>query len=294
MTRFFVCRDISTLILKKTDEIQNTLSNMDEKTLKPSFIYSYSIFESTLTEILRYYLIAFPEKLDNNLTIGKDELLSTSSTHDIILSSVNKNIRKYSCKTLLDYISFFKESLSIEIYIDENKVQKISKLRNSITHDDANSELLFLHINQHDLPLSYLDVQNYILYFCELLNDILNQINKVYNKYTYEFLLRNVWEYTFSSPLLNFDYIWEFNQDGVLQIRDLEEVKEKISDVSSSEHLFLSIFFQQYNNTLNEKLHSFHNIPALVSLDPDSKDKLINIITFFKFFPLFFDGTPIR
>ena len=294
MTRFFVCKDVSTLISKKTEEIQNTLSNMDEKTLKPSFIYSYSIFESTLTEILRYYLIAFPEKLDNNLTMEKNELLSTSSTHDIILSSVNKYIRKYSCKTLLEYISFFKESLSIEIYVDNNKVKKISKLRNSITHDGANSELLLSHIYQHDLPLSYFDVQNYILYFYDLLNDILNQINKVYNKYTYEFLLRNVWEYTFSTPLLNFDSIWEFNQNGILQIRDLDEVKERINDISSSEHLFLSIFFQQYNNTLNEKLHSFHNIPALVSLDSDSKDKLINIITFFKYYPLFFNGTPIR
>ena len=188
MTRFFVCRDVSTLISKKTEEIQNTLSNMDEKTLKPSFIYSYSIFESTLTEILRYYLIAFPEKLDNNLTMEKNELLSTSSTHDIILSSVNKYIRKYSCKTLLEYISFFKESLSIEIYVDNNKIKKVSKLRNSITHDDANSELLLSHIYQHDLLLSYFDVQNYILYFYDLLNDILDQINKVYNKYTYEFL----------------------------------------------------------------------------------------------------------
>ena len=234
MTRFFVCRDVSTLISKKTEEIQNTLSNMDEKTLKPSFIYSYSIFESTLTEILRYYLIAFPEKLDNNLTMEKNELLSTSSTHDIILSSVNKYIRKYSCKTLLEYISFFKESLSIEIYVDNNKIKKVSKLRNSITHDDANSELLLSHIYQHDLLLSYFDVQNYILYFYDLLNDILDQINKVYNKYTYEFL-RNVWEYTFSTPLLNFDSIWEFNQNGVLQIRDLDEVEEKISDISSSE-----------------------------------------------------------
>lgn len=294
MTRFFVCRDVSTLISKKTEEIQSTLSNMNEKTLKPSFIYSYSIFESTLTEILRYYLIAFPEKLDNNLTMEKDELLSTSSTHDIILSSVNKYIRKYSCKTLLEYISFFKESLSIEIYVDNNKVKKVSKLRNSITHDDANSELLLSHIYQHDLPLSYFDVQNYILYFYDLLNDILDQINKVYNKYTYEFLLRNVWEYTFSTPHLSFDSIWEFNPNGVLQIRDLDEVEKRISDISSSEHLFLSIFFQQYSNTLNEKLHSFHNIPALVSLDSDSKDKLINIITFFKYYPLFFNGTPIR
>ena len=186
MIRFFVCKDVSTLILNKTDEIQSTLSNMSEKTLKPSFIYSYAIFESTLTEILRYYLLAFPEKLDNNITLEKTELLSTSSTHDIILSSVNKIIRKYSCKTLLEYISFFKHSLSLELYVDENKIKKISQLRNSIIHDDAKSELLLLHIDQHILSPYYADVQNYILYFCNLLNDIFYQINNVYKKYTYE------------------------------------------------------------------------------------------------------------
>lgn len=294
MIRFFVCKDVSTLILNKTDEIQSTLSNMSEKTLKPSFIYSYAIFESTLTEILRYYLLAFPEKLDNNITLEKTELLSTSSTHDIILSSVNKMIRKYSCKTLLEYISFFKHSLSLELYVDENKIKKISQLRNSIIHDDAKSELLLLHIDQHILSPYYADVQNYILYFCNLLNDIFYQINNVYKKYTYEFLLRNVWDYTFSTPLLNFDTIWKFSQNGVLQINDNETIMKTISGISSSEHLFLSIFLQQYNNTLNEELHSFHNIPALVSLDSNSKDKLINIITFFKYYPLFFNGTPIR
>lgn len=294
MIRFFVCKDVSTLILNKINEIQNTLLNMDDHTLKPSFMYSYSIFESTLTEILRYYLMAFPEKLDNNLTIGKDELLSTSSTHDIILFSVNKHIRKYSCKTLLEYLSFFKHILSIEFFIDDNMIKKISQIRNSMTHDDANSELLCFHINQFDLSLSYSDIKSYISYLCDLLNDMLNQINEVYNKYTYEFLLRSIWKYTFSTPLLNFDDIWEFNQDGVLQIRDLKKVKKKISGISSSEHLFLSIFLQQYNNSLNDALHSFHNIPALVSMDSDSKDKLINIITFFKYYPLFFNGTPIR
>lgn len=294
MIRFFVCKDVITLISNKLDEIQTTLSNMNDATIKPSFLYSYSMFESTLTEILRYYLISFPEKLDNTLTVGKDELLSSSSTHNIILSSVNKYIRKYSSKTLSEYITFFKDILSIEFCVDEDMIKDISKIRNNITHDDAYSELLFLHIDQHDLSISYLDIKDYIIYFCDLLNSIHFQIKDVYSKYTYEFLLRSVWNYTFSSPLLNFDNTWEFNQDGVLQIKDIKQIKKKIYGISSSEHLLLSIFLQQYNNTLNEALHSFHDIPALVSIDSNNKEKIINIINFFKYYPLFFNGTPIR
>ena len=44
-----------------------TLMRREEKYIEPMFIYSYSIFESTITEILRYYLIAFPEKINKNI-----------------------------------------------------------------------------------------------------------------------------------------------------------------------------------------------------------------------------------
>ena len=47
-----------------------------ENNAKPAFIYAYSIFESTITELLRYYLNAFPEKLGKNFVIEKKDLLA--------------------------------------------------------------------------------------------------------------------------------------------------------------------------------------------------------------------------
>jgi hypothetical protein len=295
MIRFFVCNDVSWFILNEINEINSTISNMDKKIPKPFFLYSYSIFESTLTEILRYYLIAFPEKIDNTITLGKDELLSNASTYNIIKSSVNKHIRKYSCKPLSDYIAFFKNSLSIHFDVDEDKIKKISETRNIITHDDANHQLLFLHTQQQpDLSPHYSDVISYAMYLCDLLNDIRSQINEVYNKYTYEFLLRSIWSYAFTTPLLDFDHIWEFSSDGTLQIKDIKQVKERIVGISSSERLLLSIFLQQYNDTLNEVLHPFSNIPALVSMSSKNKEKIVNIINFFIYYPKFFNNTPIK
>lgn len=190
---------------------------------------------------------------------------------------------------------FFKETLSINFSLNENIINEISQTRNKITHDNSYSELQRMHLNNYrDLPISSLEkIQNYINTLVETLNEIDIQICNTYHKYSYEFLLRSVWSYVFTSPLLTFDQIWTF-KNGVLQIKDTKQVKKQINGISSSEHLLLSIFFQQYNNNLNESLHSFRDIPALVSIDKEGKNKIIEIINFFKYYPLIFNGEVIK
>lgn len=295
MIRFFVYSDISSFISNIRIEIQNITNDMSESSKKPSFLYAYSLFESTITEILRYYLNAFPEKTDKNINIGKAELLSSPTTYDIISNSINIYIRKYSSETLVKYLSFFKETLSINLSLDENIINEISQTRNKITHDNSYSELQRMHLhNYRDLPIPSLEnIRNYINTLIDTLNEINFQICNTYHKYSYEFLLRSVWSYVFTSPLLTFDQIWTF-KNGVLQIKDIKQVKKQINGISSSEHLLLSIFFQQYNNDLNESLHSFRDIPALVSIDKEGKNKIIEIINFFKYYPLIFNGEVIK
>lgn len=295
MIRFFVHSDISSFISNIKIEIQNITNDMSESSKKPSFLYAYSLFESTITEILRYYLNAFPEKIDKNINIGKAELLSSPATYDIISNSINIYIRKYSSETLVKYLLFFKETLSINFSLNENIINEISQTRNKITHDNSYSELQRMHLhNYRDLPIPSLEnIQNYINTLIETLNEIDIQICNTYHKYSYEFLLRSVWSYVFTSPLLMFDQIWTF-KNGVLQIKDTKQVKKQINGISSSEHLLLSIFLQQYNNNLNESLHSFRDIPALVSIDKEGKNKIIEIINFFKYYPLIFNGEVIK
>lgn len=67
-----------------------------------------------------------------------------------------------------------------------------------------------------------------------------------------------------------------------------------MNNISNSEHLLISIFFQQYSNNLNELLHSFKDMPALVSLDENAKNKIIEIINFFKYYPYIFNGEMIK
>ena len=298
MIRFFVSDDVTALISKRKIEINSyaeILMRTDEKYIEPIFVYSYSIFESTITEILRYYFNAFPEKIDKNINIGKEELLSTSMTHDILLSYVEEYIRKYSSKALSEYLHFFEKTLDIKISLDLLLVDKISNQRNIIMHDSFKRDLLSLYIYNEKLPCSNRSVlQSYVRFLNELLDIISDKICSKYAAYTKERLVRCVWNSVFSSPILRFDDIWNFDTNGALSIRNFEAIKEKVKDISRTERLFLAIIFQQFNNNINEELFSFRELPTFVSLDNESKNKLIKLIDFFKYYPLFFGGEEIK
>ena len=298
MIRFFVSDDVTSLISKRKMEINSyatMLMRTDEKYIEPIFVYSYSIFESTITEILRYYLNAFPEKINKNINIGKEQLLSTSMTHDILVSYMEEYIRKYSSKTLSEYLRFFKETLDIDASLDLPLVDKISKQRNIIVHDNFKRDLLSLYINNvKALCSNGAELLSYIRFLNEILDIISAKICSKYAEYTKEKLVRCVWNSVFSTPVLRFDDIWNFDVNGALFIKNFETIKEKVKIISSTERLFLAIIFQQFNNSINEKLFSFREIPSFVSLDNESKNKLIELINFFKYYPLFFGGEEIK
>lgn len=298
MIRFFVSDDVTSLISKRKMEINSyatMLMRTDEKYIEPIFVYSYSIFESTITEILRYYLNAFPEKINKNINIGKEQLLSTSMTHDILVSYIEEYIRKYSSKTLSEYLRFFKETLDIDASLDLPLVDKISKQRNIIVHDNFKTDLLSLYINNvKALCSNGAELLSYIRFLNEILDIISAKICSKYAEYTKEKLVRCVWNSVFSTPVLRFDDIWNFDVNGALFIKNFETIKEKVKIISSTERLFLAIIFQQFNNSINEKLFSFREIPSFVSLDNESKNKLIELINFFKYYPLFFGGEEIK
>ena len=62
MTNYFICSDISNSIQHTNSTLDNIVASITTDTEKAYFIYAYSLFESTITEIVRYYLKAFPYK----------------------------------------------------------------------------------------------------------------------------------------------------------------------------------------------------------------------------------------
>ena len=117
---------------------------------------------------------------------------------------------------------------------------------------------------------------------------------KKYYEYTIDKLASAIWEYTFSTPILPFDAVWEYHSEGYLTIKDIDDLKSRATSLSKSEYLFLAIFLQQYNNDLNNYIHDFNKIPSLVSIDKYNKAKLVELIDFFDSFPLLFNGERIK
>lgn len=297
MTNYFICSDISNSIQHTNSTLDNIVASITTDTEKAYFIYAYSLFESTITEIVRYYLKAFPYKIDKNITVNKELVLMSSRSSIIIDDMIDQNIRKHSNKSLYEYLQFFVSIQDLDLSIDEYNFKGISNLRNSIVHDDIKNSLIYKHTNStktsnEDAPTTL--YKDYICYFIQFLNSYDVCMKTKYSEYTLDKLARTIWKNTFSTPLLAFDAVWEYHSEGYLQFKNIDDLKNRASSLCNSEHLLLAVFLQQYNHTINEYVHGFNKIPSLVSIDTDNKSKLVELIDFFDSFPLLFNGEIIK
>lgn len=296
MVNYFVCNDILNLIDETSSTLESLNNVIEDGTEKPYFIYAYSLFESTITEILRYYLKAFPYKIDKNIVVGKEIVLNSCRSSNIIDIMIDQNIRRYSCKSLYEYMQFFMCIQDLEMVLDKTSIDRIASLRNSIVHDDIKNILVYKHTNSGNEYGSKVNISQYKYFMHQLvafLKEYMICMESKYSGYSLEKLARTIWDNTFSTPLLEFDKVWKFHPEGYLQIRDVQDLKRRASSICRSEHILLAIFLQQYNLTLNTEIHGYEEMPSLVSLDTISKNKLVELIDFFDTFPLLYCGEQL-
>ena len=294
MARVFVCSEVIKTINKSIEVVNKDTNEFDEEFMKAWYIYTYSVFESTLTEILRYYLLAFPEKIDKNITISKEQLSASPLTSDVTLDIIQSFIRGYSSDTLVSYISFFTKTLAISVNVNDDKIQQIAKKRNIIVHDSFSLVNNHKHIglaNRMDMKIA--ELEEGVKYLKELLIEMAKQIKNKYNHYTFEKVCRTIWEETFSTPLLKFDDVWSID-GGVIHMKDFEGAKKKYNGLSSGEKTLFSIFVHQYSAAINEQLFRFTDISAICLLDENSRKKVINIIQLFIAHPYLFNGKNLK
>lgn len=132
------------------------------------------------------------------------------------------------------------------------------------------------------------DMAESLTVLSKILNNIKNGIMQVYFKYTKEKLVRDLWNYVFTTPLLLFDKIWKVDNAGELRFGDFEYIKKVSTMICRSEQLFLAVFFQQYNTTINQEINPYTRIPALIGLDECNKEKLIKNYFYFQLFSFVF------
>ena len=118
-------------------------------------------------------------------------------------------------------------------------------------------------LSHGDLSTKY--ITDFAKHCVEILNKICTLFSSKYSKYTKEFLLRESWKYVFTSPILGFDSIWDMNAEHGLHIKS-DEAERYVRSASHTEKLLLSIWLNQYSQSLNQRYFEFKEIPN-VSLD---------------------------
>ncbi|MCI8418631.1 MAG: hypothetical protein HFI33_14245 [Lachnospiraceae bacterium] len=292
--RLFVCKEMVSQIDTGIATIEENLNLLDKKSMESQYIYIYALFESTLTATVRYYLTNFPEKIAKNITVTKELIISSPLTSIIALEIINSYIRSYSSDTLSNYIEFYLKTLEISVDIDNNQIKNISNLRNGIVHDNLKDLSILSYVAQKkDEKAKEADLRSGALYLKQLLSKISIAVNDKYYKYTLEKVCRAIWEETFFTPLLKFDDVWKIDED-VIHIRNFEKASKKYTGLGSGEKLLFSIFLQQYNNSINDQLFKFRDLPAICLLDTNSREKIINILQLFIAHPYLFNGEKLN
>lgn len=291
MARAFVCKNVENVFERSINEIDSAISRMDDINLKAQYIYIYSVFEGTLTESLRYYLNSFPEKIKKDLSLTKEDLLRHELTVESLIYLVDKNIRSISHKSLFDYLSEYKALLDISFNIDKEMLGKISSTRNIIVHDVIKiDDLLPYYLPMKHDKICLQELHDKGTYLERLLQDILRSISEKYSGYTLEKACKSIWREIFSTPILEFDEIWKI-EEGSIRLKDLKNVD--FNSLARSEKLLIAIFLHQYNNTINDSLFEFHELPAFVSMSRSTKRKIVNIMKLFTLYPYLFNGQKI-
>lgn len=277
--RIFVCTELLNSFYETDWKMDKYISLIDETFYEPIFMYIYALFESTLSNSLAHYLNSFPEKISNDkFKIDKSLLIHSITNENALANVIETTVRMFSSQNMSEFIKDYLEILTITVDIDFEGMNKITETRNILTHNNSAKKL-----TQYEKT----DAIKYCTYLQNLLGEILNKIKAKYARYTKEKTLKGLWAYTFSTPLLPFDAIWDLSSDS-LHINNIEEVKSRIGSISGSERFYLAFWFQQYSTTLNDLFFKFNDISMLVSIS--DQEKLHFLIKAFEKYPHLING----
>ncbi|OPX24539.1 MAG: hypothetical protein B1H05_04975 [Candidatus Cloacimonas sp. 4484_140] len=225
------------------------------------FLMSFARFEDTIRKIIKIILVSFPEKVESKTVkiTRKDISKVADNGYEIIIDNELYQLFKNGVKYQLEYLFSIMcninwADMTSELRDSINKCNDISLYRNSLIHNggiaskDLCENAVIFKVNE----LSKIE------YSIELINKFLvtylnfSSVISEYAKNTYDSYselsnidkLRNLWNNCFSSPLLNFDKYWEYNESDDL----ITNIKypDYENSISSSEKVLLSIWRHQY------------------------------------------------
>ena len=263
----------------------NSIPNQDF-IQKGTFVYIISLFESSISECLKRYLLSFPEKIKEGQVTGKDSkfLTDTFLASDIIELIIDDSISKSSYENVSEIISKTIKQLNINnIEYNNKELTEIKERRNILVHNNLIIDKKYIRntkCNSNKLGNTLEINIEYLLNTIKLILDILKQLNDeleiVYGEYDRTKLLKEVWYYTFDSSLLKYDEYWDENHLYIY-----ENKNDIIQKLSSGEKTLLVYWLQHFSVGIADKYFKFSDMHMSVY----SMKKMNFLNTFFNRYP---------
>ena len=220
----------------RVGEIRKELKpNATNVNLNGLFLMLVSYVESMQKEIIKYYLKYQPEKISGNCIKVDKTILVGNEDFYLLERIVANHIDKMPQWKLS---KLFYEVIKIKKPLNENKIQIFKNRRNELIHKN-----LKVNFKQNEIHQDFIDplyLKNCLDEYEKYLIDIKEMISKTFINFSKLNLLKNLWDYTFETPLCsNFPDYWYIDpeKDRITGCKHTETE----GSLSSSEKFMLEI-----------------------------------------------------
>jgi hypothetical protein len=274
---------IVTRLVKRIDDSSHDIRkwgehlhpDMEEVFLHGVFVMSVASMEGMLSDVLKYYLQKFPQKINSDFKYSKDDFfvnyfnLLDRTIENHVIQLTYKSFTHYSNK-LLEYLAIewdnFQESIG-------KYIQEISASRNLLLHNKLIVNDLYLDragpvklssLKGAKLSIDYEYVVQSLDIIIKFQDGLKQRIARKYKDYTRINAHKRLWEFMFTSPLMIYDEYWRYD-DNTDKICAIKKGRHE-GGLSSSETILLGFWRAHFNDS--------HQIPRF-NMKTLSKEKLM-------------------
>lgn len=250
------------------NELENTLEQINQNenliVVKSLFVYAVSTFEIAITDILREFCKANPFKIPTKeLKLSKEQILDKRESLIEVLLDTGINNLTYG--SLEKYATDFSSILEISQFSHIDELIEIKETRNLMVHNNLIVNKLYLskckesciRANESDInkPLPFDKSYAYAsINICIkiLKNDVVDKLKEKYGSYTKIKAMKEIWEWLFKSPILNFDEYWEYDNKGNLLNFKKDDINSMFSIYSTTEKILMALIMMHYWGSIRQ------------------------------------------
>lgn len=268
-TNFLIWNVLEKKCTLSINELNKTMAQLQKSedliVIKSLFVYGIATFENALTDILREFCKAFPQKIpQKEFKLLKDQILN--DTEVIVEMFLDSAINKLTYASLEDYLVELTKLLGIDMIPHLSELIEIKETRNLLLHNNLVVNSIYLskcksdciRADEKDINKLIPFEKDYAYNSLKLCADIFEksiviELRSKYSSFTKIKAMREVWDSLFCSPKLNFEDYWEYDEEGRLLGFKLERgiLEANLSVAySATEKILFSYIYMHYAGSL--------------------------------------------